>query len=39
MVKEIPFVDFSLPSYNDNINDIDTQLDDYVQEADIKRFL
>lgn len=39
MVKEVPFTDFSLPSSNDKIFDIDTQLEDYLKDADIKGFL
>lgn len=38
-VKEVPFVDFSLPSSPDKIYDLETQYNDYIQGADIKGFL
>lgn len=38
-VKEVPFVDFELPSSTDKIYDFNNQLNDYLEGADIKGFL
>lgn len=37
--KEVPFIDFKLPSSTDKSFDLETQMNDYIQGADIKGFL